>query len=275
MDRPPHKPRYIGIICHVNGTTPHTALTGEEIYLSNLCTFEWYEWCYFREQKMSFPFNKEVLGCILGPTKGEGNEMAQWVMKGNANVVPHQTSRSLNVAELNSETKIRSHKNFNLMIERRWGLPIYPSSETTPNNWDPYEDNEDDEDDDEIAKPLPEVDETVDANDTLIDQQPAYDRIINAEVQLHHQDHLTTGKVKRRALGPNGKTAGSYHDNPILNSTVYEVKFPDGKIKEYVTNAIAKNMLTQVDFEGFTMTMIEGIIGHVRDKKTAVHMKGK
>eukprot|EP00957_Ditylum_brightwellii_P211918 15366755-Ditylum_brightwellii.AAC.2 len=28
-------------------------------------------------KKMSFPFNKEVLGHVLGPTKGEGNEMTQ------------------------------------------------------------------------------------------------------------------------------------------------------------------------------------------------------
>jgi hypothetical protein len=54
---------------------------------------------------------------------------------------------------------------------------------------------------------------TVDATGTLLDQQPAYNKIINAEVQLHHQDHITTGKVKRRVLGPDGRTAGSYHDS--------------------------------------------------------------
>eukprot|EP00957_Ditylum_brightwellii_P153292 11666384-Ditylum_brightwellii.AAC.1 len=57
---------------------------------------------------MSFPFNKEILGRILGPAKGEGNEMAQWVLKGNSNVVPCRTLRLLKVEELNSETEIRS-----------------------------------------------------------------------------------------------------------------------------------------------------------------------
>eukprot|EP00957_Ditylum_brightwellii_P117771 8984749-Ditylum_brightwellii.AAC.1 len=64
------------------------------------------------------------------------------------------------------------------------------------------------------------MEETVDATGTLIDQQTSYHKIINAEVQLLHQDHITTGKVKRRVLGSNGRTAGSYYDNPILNSTV-------------------------------------------------------
>eukprot|EP00957_Ditylum_brightwellii_P086602 6589455-Ditylum_brightwellii.AAC.1 len=42
----------------INGTTPHTSPTGEEGDISSLCTFEWYEWCYFRDWNMSFPFNK-------------------------------------------------------------------------------------------------------------------------------------------------------------------------------------------------------------------------
>eukprot|EP00957_Ditylum_brightwellii_P015290 1151887-Ditylum_brightwellii.AAC.1 len=71
------------------------------------------------------------------------------------------------------------------------------------------------------------MEETVDANSTLIDQQLAYNKIINAKVQLHHQDHITTGKVKRRALGADGRTTGSYHDNPMLSSAVYKVEFPD------------------------------------------------
>eukprot|EP00957_Ditylum_brightwellii_P182443 13898526-Ditylum_brightwellii.AAC.1 len=80
------------------------------------------------------------------------------------------------------------------------------------------------------------MEETFDATGTLIDQQPAYNKIINADMQLHHQDHITTGKVKRRALAPNGRTAGSYHDNPMRNSTIYKVEFPDGEVKEYAAN---------------------------------------
>eukprot|EP00957_Ditylum_brightwellii_P009604 724218-Ditylum_brightwellii.AAC.1 len=70
---------------------------------------------------MSFFFNKEILCRILGPAKGEGNEMAQWVKKGNDNVVPRLTLRSLKAEELNSETEIRSRNLFDSLIERRWG----------------------------------------------------------------------------------------------------------------------------------------------------------
>jgi hypothetical protein len=72
----------------LHGTNPYTVLTGSEGDISNLCQFGWYEWCYYRENTNKFPFNKEVLGRVLGPAKGEGNEMAQWILKANGNVVP-------------------------------------------------------------------------------------------------------------------------------------------------------------------------------------------
>eukprot|EP00957_Ditylum_brightwellii_P030816 2334709-Ditylum_brightwellii.AAC.1 len=135
-----------------------------------------------------------------------------------------------------------------------------PPPETTPNDWDP---NNEYEDNDEIGRSLPEIEETVDANGTLIDQQPAYNKIINAEVQLHHQDNITTGKVKRMVLGPDGRTA------------VYKVEFPDGEVKEYAANVIAENILRQVDYEAFTTTMMKGIIDYDRDENTVVHTKDK
>ena len=54
-----------------------------------------------------------------------------------------------------------------------------------------------------------------------------YDKLINAEVQMQLGNELCCGKVVRRSLGPDGKTAGVYDDNPILNSVVYEPEFHD------------------------------------------------
>ena len=75
----------------LHGTTPHTATMAEEGDISSLCQFSWYEWCYYREQTAAFPHNHEVLGRVLGPARGEGNEMAQWVLKANGKVVPRRS----------------------------------------------------------------------------------------------------------------------------------------------------------------------------------------
>jgi hypothetical protein len=66
----------------------HTLTLGEEGDISNLCQYKWYEWCYYRDNTTKFPHSYEVLGRVLGPVCGEGNEMAQWILKANGNVVP-------------------------------------------------------------------------------------------------------------------------------------------------------------------------------------------
>ena len=39
------------------------------------------------------------------------------------------------------------------------------------------------------------------------------------------------GKVKGRTLSPDGSTDGIYHEDPRLNSMIYDVEFPNGHIK--------------------------------------------
>ena len=66
------------------------------------------------------------------------------------------------------------------------------------------------------------------------------------------------GKVKRRTLGPDGKTAHIYREDPRPNSMKYDVEFPDGLIKYYSANMIAENMLMQIDFR-MNVNEIDGI----------------
>jgi hypothetical protein len=152
------------------------------------------------------------------------------------------------------------------LIERRWGTSINPP----PVSKDNAEEFEEYMDDDESPRIIPEIDEPVDSAGRLINQQPAYDRIISSEVQLQLGDAMSTGQVKRRALGPDGIVVGKYDDNPILNSIVYEVEFPDGQVKEYAANVIAANMLSQVDSEGYSTTFMSSIVDHKKDEETAV-----
>ena len=87
------------------GMNPYTLVTGEEGDISNLCQFSWYKWVYFREHTAAFPHNKEVLGHVLGPAHGVGNEMAQWILKANGQVVPHHSIRPLHPGELTSPSE--------------------------------------------------------------------------------------------------------------------------------------------------------------------------
>ena len=121
----------------VCGTNPHTATTGEEGDISNVSTYRLYEWCYYREHTNRFPHNQEVLGRVLGPARGKGNEMAQWILKANGNIVPRHSHCPLQVAEINSPMEAKKCKWFDNLIERRWGTSIAPPNQTTrkANRW--------------------------------------------------------------------------------------------------------------------------------------------
>ena len=263
----------------LHGTTPHTALTHEEGDISNLCQYSWYEWCYFREQSAKFPFHKEVLGRVLGPASGEGNEMAQWVLKSNGKVIPRRSTRPLTAAELDSPSELEKRKLFDKLIQGRYGETMSPSPISTKIEVETVSEDEDEfepyTDGDEQPRVIPEHEDPVDAAGRVIDQQPAYDKIISSEVLLQNGEQWCTGKVKRRAVDSDGKTTGTYTDNPMLNSIVYEVEFPDGAVKEYAANVIADNMVSQIDSEGFSTTLMHGIVDYRKDESTAIPKSDK
>jgi hypothetical protein len=61
-----------------------------------------------------------------------------------------------------------------------------------------------------------------------------------------------------------------YDDNPMLNSVIYDIEFPDGQTREYAANTIAENMLTQVDCDGYSKTLMVGIVDFKKDEATAI-----
>ena len=171
--------------------------------------------------------------------------MAQWVLKANGNVVPRRSLRPLKAEEIHAETEIKKRQTFDALIERRWGPSINPpkvSEKDDGVDLDTSDEFEHYEDDVEQPRIVPDIEDTVDANGRLLNQQPAYDTLLNAEVRMNLGDDLTRGTVKRRAAGADGKAIGTYDDNSMLNTMVYEVEFPDGQVKEYAANLIAENM---------------------------------
>ena len=95
-----------------------------------------------------------------------------------------------------------------------------------------------------------------------LEQQPAFDKIINTEVMIQNGDEMAMGKVARRSLDADGRMTGTYHNNPFLNTITYDVEFPNGQVKEYGANIIAENMLTQVDSDGYSLSLMDSIIDH-------------
>ena len=68
---------------------------------------------------------------------------------------------------------------------------------------------------------------------------------------------------------------GTYHNNPFLNTITYDVEFSDGQVKEYGANIIAENMLTKVDSDDYSLSLMDSIIDHLRDPSQAIPMEDK
>ena len=60
------------------------------------------------------------------------------------------------------------------------------------------------EDEDEMARPTPNIKDIIDATGRLLDQQPAYDTIINEEVGLQQGEEPVIGRVINQKLGSDG-----------------------------------------------------------------------
>ena len=81
-------------IFQLQGQNDHTATYGEQGDISNICQFGWCEWVYVRDGLEPFPLMTEVLGHCLEPAQNEENEMAQWILKINGQVVPRRSLRN-------------------------------------------------------------------------------------------------------------------------------------------------------------------------------------
>ena len=195
--------------------------------------------------------------------------MAQWILKANGRVVPRRSIRPPKIDELDSPVEIKKREVLDELIKWRWGTPMTPPNTQQPKVFEKYEDHE------QQKQPTLEVEDIVDSTGKLINQQPAYDQIINAEVQLQHGEEIVTGKVIQKPIRPDGQVTGTYDNKPYLNSIIYDMEFPDGQVKEYAANIIAENMLTQVDSDGMSTILMEAIVDHRRDDEKALQHHDK
>jgi hypothetical protein len=94
----------------------------------------------------------------------------------------------------------------------------------------------------------------------------AFDQYIAAEVRLPRNGQEILGQVVSRNRGQDGNPIGRANSNPIMDTRIYQVVFPDGDTAEYSANVIAECIYSQVDNEGNQYLLLDSIIDH---KKTS------
>jgi hypothetical protein len=90
--------------------------------------------------------------------------------------------------------------------------------------------------------------------------------LINAEIFLPNLRPFEIAHVigwKRKA---DGLFVGRKHQNPILDSHVFVVKFPDGDQKDITYYVLAEHLFSQVNSEGNQYRLFKEIINHRKGK---------
>ena len=75
---------------------------------------------------------------------------------------------------------------------------------------------------------------------------------------------MQRSKVNGRSKDNYVNVVVSPFDNPVLNTMVYDVEFPDGAVCKYAANIITENMFAQFDYDGFASFILDGILDYAK-----------
>ena len=112
----------------LEGSNANATILGDSGDISNLCQYEWFEWCKYRDSS-DFPRQEMKLGRVLGPAKNHSNQMSQWILKDTMQIVPRRTSRSLTDEEERDPLLQREMENFMEKVRWRYGDRLKISKE--------------------------------------------------------------------------------------------------------------------------------------------------
>ena len=99
------------------------------------------------------------------------------------------------------------------------------------------------------------------------ENQIEFDKYISSTVR-HMEDNMEqVGITKGRKRGPDGKFIGKYNENPILDTSVYEIEFQDGRVESYFANQIVECILDESEAEANITHHIKDFVDHRRDSK--------
>jgi hypothetical protein len=123
----------------------------------------------------------------------------------------------------------------------------------------------------ELDSPVPSPEDYDSGTDPATALAP--DELYGATVSLPRGDSHSLGQVMGRKRDPSGSLIGTRHDNPILDSRVYLVGFPDGATADVSYNTIASHLHSLVGDDGVSTPRFHEIINHRRTSQVTPHGK--
>jgi len=220
----------------LHGRTPFEMVTGNTPYISEYIAFQWYQpvWYY---DTTSFPEATKHMARWIGVAHNVGQAMCFWLLPISGVPIARSTVQGITEVELRNPEIIDALQKMDESIHNKLGA----HDDDFPFELDRQGLVQElrDADDEGIYEPLePEADRPkIDDYD-----EETYDRLISAEVVLPKGEYQHIARVIGRKRDQEGNPIGKYNKNPILDTTVYEVEFPDNTIRDYAANVLAEAM---------------------------------
>ena len=267
---------------HLDDVTPFEKVHGYTPNISEYLIYSWFDWVWYHNPTSP---DRVELGRWLGPAHSCGQGLAYYILTDSGKVKTRSTVHKLSATD-NSCLNVEERKKlFTKQMEAVIGnfaqATVDNASENI--NEDPYDNlfQDDELDDDYIefqelddnGEPVgvPDFEPSI-PNDHILEEQN--DEFIGNKVPLPVNGELKEGIIKSRKRTADGSLVGTKNDNPICDSRIYEVEFPDGNYKEYAANVIIENLYAHVDDDGKSHAMLIGIIDHQSDDSAITKDEG-
>ena len=275
----------------LNGQTPETIMTGDSDDISQMAEFGWYDWVYYHHPVTNEEnATKKRLGRYIGASWNSGAAMCSTVFTEKAQRLDRTSVRPLTVAELNDPDVQAAMRKWeetlaSVLKERVKGLKEGKDPVEMDNEWNltpdtvpyqPYTAEDLDFDPEELEVKMPWV-ELKEADEMKESEQIDLDlnRYISAKVKVPQGGHnFAHGKVVARARDECGELIGHSNNNPILDTTVYDVEMEDGSIERYSANIIAEAIYEQLDKDGWSVSLLDEITDHMKDAQAISRAEG-
>ena len=257
---------------YLDNVTPFEKVFGYTPRIGEYLMHKWYDWVHYHEP---IDVNRQLLGRYLGPAHTAGQGYAHYILSADGKVKTRSTIYKIDAATSQSVNFQDEQARYTEKIE----LTIGNYSNSTFENTDEYDGDdpynslfEEDELDDANIQ-FQEVDE----NGEIVEQPEAddafgitpiseqQDKYINMKVPLPHKGEVLEGTISHRKRDANGNLIGNATDNPITDSRLYHVDFPDGSVGEYTTNSLVENLYSHVDDEGRSHSLLKHIVDSSAD----------
>ena len=243
----------------LDACVPLEEVTGETVDILEYLDFGFYDLVWYHDNA---GLGERKLGRWLGVSHRTGSLMAYYVLAPTCQVVSRTSVQRITNLEKQVESNKTWFTNYDADIKRRLNDDDFQIDGDKPNPEDWAEFMEHDPDFMEEFQRVIDNEEVPEA-DAEFTPDVLDDTYMNMEVGVPRDDDGPTfARVTKRLRDANGLPIGVANDNPILDTRMYEVEYPDGYKASLSANVIAQNMFAQVDDEGNRHVLFDAIIDH-------------